>query len=1192
MAQEQLTLDGNEAAARIAHLTNEVIAIYPITPASPMGEWADDWSATGVRNLWDSVPQVIEMQSEAGAAGTIHGALQAGALATSFTASQGLLLMIPNMYKIAGELTPTVLHVAARSLAAQALSIFGDHSDVMACRATGYAMLCSANVQEVQDFALIAQAATLAGRIPFLHFFDGFRTSHEVDKISAINRAAIRTLIDEDLVIAHRQRALSPDRPVLRGTSQNPDVYFQGRESVNTYYAQLPEILEQAMARFADVCGRRYDLFEYVGAPDAERVVILMGSGLGATEEAVETLVRRGDKVGLIKVRLFRPFSANHLLATLPESTRAIAVLDRTKEPGADGEPLYKDVVTALAQAHADGTRAEMPRVIGGRFGLSSKEFTPGMTAAVFDELSKERPKNHFTIGIHDDVSHTSLDWDNTFVPDAAAEVTRCVFYGLGSDGTVSANKNSIKIIGEQTDLHIQGYFQYDSKKAGAVTVSHLRFGEQAIRSTYLIGKGEAQFIACHQPNFLTRYDMLEKAADGATFLLNSPMSADEVWDALPRKVQQQIVDKGLDLYAVDAYGIAKDTDMGRRINTIMQACFFAITGVIECTEAVKQIKSMVEKTYGRKGRRLLERNYAAIDEALNRLKKIEVPKTVSGTIEIPPVIAANAPEFVQTVTAKLIAGQGDALPVSAMSADGTWPLGTAAYEKRQLALEIPQWESELCTDCGKCPLACPHAAIRSKLFDQALTTDAPDGFLHRQVKGGKDFPPGTHITYQVAPDDCTGCGLCVEICPIRDKADPQRKALNMVPIKSRLKVERQNWDYFLELPEFDRTGLKETTLKGAMVMQPLFEFSGACVGCGETPYIKLATQLFGDRMLIANATGCSSIYGGNLPTTPYTTNPEGRGPAWSNSLFEDNAEFGLGMRVAIDKQAEHATELLKTLSAELGEELVDAILGTEQHNEAEIFEQRERVADLKQRLDTIDNIDAKTLGGIIDYLVKKSVWLIGGDGWAYDIGYGGIDHVLASGRNVNILVLDTEVYSNTGGQTSKATPLGAVAKFSAADKPMIKKDLAMMAMAYGDVYVAQVAYGAKDIQVLRAFLEAESFDGPSLIIAYSPCIAHGIDLANNLRQQQLAVNAGHWGLFRYDPRKAARGENPLHLDSREPNIPYRDFAMSETRFAVLERTHPEAAQRFMAAAQNQTRSKFHLYQQLAALAVGKPSES
>ena len=1192
MPRLQVTVDGNEAAARIAHLTNEVIAIYPITPASPMGEWADDWSAVGVKNLWDTVPQVVEMQSEAGAAGAIHGALQAGALATSFTASQGLLLMIPNMYKIAGELTPMVLHVAARSLAVQALSIFGDHSDVMACRPTGYAMLGSASVQEVQDFALIAQAATLEARIPFVHFFDGFRTSHEVDKIDEIDRDTVRALIDEDLVSAHRRRGLSPDRPVLRGSSQNPDVYFQGRESVNTYYEKLPFIVETVMGRFADLTGRRYQLFEYLGDPAAERVLLLMGSGLGAAQEAVETLTARGEKVGLLKVRLFRPFSASHLLAALPQSVRALAVLDRTKEPGADGEPLYKDVVTALAQAHADGERLLMPRVIGGRYGLSSKEFTPGMVAGVLAELEKDRPKNHFTIGIHDDVSHTSLDWDPGFTPDAAQDISRCLFYGLGSDGTVSANKNSIKIIGEHTALHVQGYFQYDSKKAGAVTVSHLRFGDRPIRSTYLIGDDEAQFVACHQPNFLTRYDMLAKAAPGATFLLNSPAAPDAVWDSLPRSVQQQMIDKGLKLYVIDAYGIAQRTGMGRRINTIMQACFFAITDVIDRELAMREIKAMVEKTYGRKGRRLLERNYAAIDEALAGLHAVSVPAQLSSQIEMPPVVAANAPEFVQKVTATLIAGRGDSLPVSAISADGTWPLGTAAYEKRQLALEIPQWEVDLCTHCGKCPLACPHAAIRSKVFDEGLTANAPEGFLHTAVKGGKDFPPGTHISYQVAPDDCTGCGLCVEICPIRDKQNPKRKALNMVPVEPVRATEQSNWEFFLGLPEFDRSKLKETTLKGAMIMQPLFEFSGACVGCGETPYIKLATQLFGDRMLIANATGCSSIYGGNLPTTPYTTNPDGRGPAWNNSLFEDNAEFGLGMRIAIDKQTEHARELLQTMSGAIGEDLVGSILTADQHGEAGIVEQRTRVEELKTRLAGIDRLAARSLEGIVDTLVKKSVWLIGGDGWAYDIGYGGVDHVLASGRNVNILVLDTEVYSNTGGQTSKATPLGAVAKFSAGGKPVIKKDLAMMAMAYGNVYVAQVAYGAKDVQVLRAFLEAESYDGPSLIIAYSPCIAHGIDLAHNLRQQDLAVNAGHWGLFRYDPRKTDAGENPLHLDSKEPSIPYRDFAMSETRFAVLERSHPEAARRFMQAAQHQTMAKFHLYEQLAKIAVGEQDDN
>jgi len=1192
MPAKQLTLDGNEAAARIAHLTNEVIAIYPITPASPMGEWADDWSSTGVNNLWDTVPQVIEMQSEAGAAGAIHGALQAGALATSFTASQGLLLMIPNMYKIAGELTPTVLHVAARSLAAQGLSIFGDHSDVMACRATGYAMLCSASVQEVQDFALIAQATTLASRIPFLHFFDGFRTSHEVDKIVDVDRDTVRAMIDEDLVLAHRRRAMTPDRPVLRGTSQNPDVYFQGRESVNTYYAELPNILDKEFERFAELTGRRYGLFEYVGDPSAEHVILLMGSGIGAAEEAVETLVARGESVGLIKVRLFRPFSPQHLLAALPASVRTLGVLDRSKEPGADGEPLYKDVVGALAQAVAAGDRPSMPRIVGGRFGLSSKEFTPAMVAGVFDEIAGPAPRHPFTVGIHDDITRLSLDWDDSFVPEAARGVTRCVFYGLGSDGTVSANKNSIKIIGENTDKHVQGYFQYDSKKAGAVTVSHLRYGDRPIRSTYLIGPGEAELVACHQPNFLTRYEVLDKAAHGGTFVLNSPVAPDAVWDSLPRKVQQQILDKALTVYVIDAYGIAQQVGMGRRINTIMQACFFAVADVLETGQALAEMKKMVEKTYGRKGRRLLERNYEAIDAALGGLHEVRVPARLTSQVEMPPVVAVNAPQFVQEVTAKLIAGQGDSLPVSAISADGTWPVGTAAYEKRQLALEIPQWEMDLCTHCGKCPLVCPHAAIRSKVFDPALSENAPDGFLHTQVKGGRDFPPDTQITYQVAPDDCTGCGLCVEICPIRDKKDPKRKALNMVPIGPRLEQEQANWDFFIGLPEFDRTRLKETTLKGAMIMQPLFEFSGACVGCGETPYIKLATQLFGDRMLIANATGCSSIYGGNLPTTPYTTNPEGRGPTWSNSLFEDNAEFGLGMRIAIDKQAEHAAELLRELAGELGGELVQAILDADQGSEAGIFEQRDRVDLLKQKLANSDRLAAKTLSGIADYLVKKSVWSIGGDGWAYDIGYGGVDHVLASGRNVNILVLDTEVYSNTGGQTSKATPLGAVAKFSAGGKPIFKKDLAMMAMAYGNVYVAQVAYGAKDVQVLRAFLEAESYDGPSVIIAYSPCIAHGIDLANNLRQQDMAVNAGHWGLFRYDPRKAEQNDNPLHLDSKEPSVPYRDFAMSETRFAVLERTDPDAAHRFMDAAQQQIKAKFHLYEQLAKLAVGEPRDA
>jgi pyruvate-ferredoxin/flavodoxin oxidoreductase len=1186
MPNNMVTIDGNEAAAHIAHLTNEVIAIYPITPASPMGEWSDEWSAKGMKNLWGTVPDVIEMQSEAGAAGAVHGALQAGSLSTSFTASQGLLLMIPNMYKIAGELTPTVLHVSARSLAIQALSIFGDHSDVMACRATGYAMLCSASVQEVADFALIAQAATLETRIPFLHFFDGFRTSHEVNKIALPDDETVRAMIDEELVTAHRERALSPDHPVIRGTSQNPDVYFQGRETVNPFYTQAADKLEGVMQRFAKLTGRRYGLFDYVGDPQAERVILLMGSGIGAAEETVEHLLAEGEKVGMVKVRLFRPLDPQRLLDAIPESAQKIAVLDRTKEPGSDGEPLYKDVLGAFAQAVSDGRRKSLPRICGGRFGLSSKEFTPAMVKGLFDELKQERPKHPFTVGIIDDVSHTSLDWDPSFRPAATQHVSACIFYGLGADGTVSANKNSIKIIGEQTDNYGQGYFQYDSKKSGAVTVSHLRFGPKPINSTYLIGDGEAGFVACHQPIFLDRYDMLDKAAPGGVFLLNSSTPPDRVWQTLPGSMQEQMIEKRLSFYIIDAYKIAEQTGMGRRINTIMQTSFFAISGLLEQEKAITLIKEAVKKTYGKKGVRLLERNYAAIDAALAGLHQVEVPQTVTLDMSRKPVVAQSAPAFVQQVTAPIIAGKGDSLPVSLIPADGTWPLGTTAYEKRNIALQLPKWEMDLCTHCGKCPLVCPHAAIRSKVFPESLTADAPESFLHTQVKGGKDFEPGTHISYQVTPDDCTGCGLCVEICPIRDKQNPQRKALNMVADESYHQRERTNWEFFLKLPEYDRNKLKVTTIKGAMIMQPLFEFSGACAGCGETPYIKLATQLFGDRMMIANATGCSSIYGGNLPTTPYTTNPDGRGPAWSNSLFEDNAEFGLGMRVAIDKQRDHARELVSALHDEIGAELADALLSADQHSEPAIFEQRQRIENLKEKLRQIATPQARSLMATADSLAKKSVWLVGGDGWAYDIGYGGVDHALASGRNVNILLLDTETYSNTGGQTSKATPLGAVAKFSAGGKATNKKDMALMAMSYGNVYVAQVAFGAKDVQTLRTFLEAESYDGPSLIICYSPCIAHGVDLSNNIRQQELAVDSGHWPLFRYDPRRTKQGENPLKMDSKEPSIPYRDFASTETRFSVLQRTDPEASERFMRQAQQQIKTRYQLYEQLAHLAV------
>jgi pyruvate:ferredoxin (flavodoxin) oxidoreductase, homodimeric len=1187
-----VTIDGNEAAATIAHLTNEVIAIYPITPASPMGEHADEWSAQGRKNLWGTVPSVIEMQSEGGAAGALHGALQAGALCTTFTASQGLLLMIPNMYKIAGELTPMVLHVAARSLAAQALSIFCDHSDVMATRGTGFAMLCANSVQEAMDMALIAQAATLEARVPILHFFDGFRTSHEVAKIEAIDRSVVRAMISDELVQAHRARALNPEHPVLRGSSQNPDVYFQGRESVNGWYQQMPVIVQNVMNRFAAHTGRQYHLFDYVGAADAERVIVLMGSGAEAAHETVDHLLARGEKVGLLKVRLYRPFDPTALLAALPASVQRIAVLDRTKEPGADGEPLYKDVLAAVAQSYAAGQSrfATLPRIVGGRYGLSSKEFTPGMIKAVFDELQNEQPRNGFTIGIRDDVTHTSLDWDAGFRTDAARAVNCALFYGLGSDGTVSANKNTIKIIGEATDLHAQGYFVYDSKKSGAITVSHLRFGKQPIRSSYLIGDDEAQFIGCHQTVFLERYDMLDKAAPNAVFLLNTSAAPNEAWNTLPRRMQQQIIDKNIRFYVIDAYQVAQDAGMQRRINTIMQTCHFAISGLLPRDAAIAAIKQAVEKTYGKKGAKIVELNFKAIDAALANLHEVTIPGKVTSLFERPPVVAANAPEFVQKVTAAMMAGRGDDLPVSAISADGTWPTGTTRWEKRNIALEIPVWDENLCIACGKCPFVCPHSVIRSKLFDPAQAAGAPPTFKHMPLKG-KEFPAGAHIVYQVAPEDCTGCGLCVDICPVKDKEHPGRRAINMAPQPPLREQERANWEFFLSLPEFDRREVRPSVMKSAMLLQPLFEFSGACSGCGETPYLRLASQLFGDRMLVANATGCSSIYGGNLPTTPWAQDAQGRGPAWNNSLFEDNAEFGLGMRVAIDKQREYAVELLKALAAHIGEELVTALLNAAQDDEAGIHEQRERVAALHQRLQQIDRPDARQLAAVADSLVKKSVWIVGGDGWAYDIGFGGLDHVLASGRDVNILVLDTEVYSNTGGQTSKATPRGAVAKFSAGGKPTAKKDLAMIAMAYGDVYVAQVAYGAKDVQTLKAFMEAESWPGVSIIIAYSPCTAWGTDMIQNHAMQDRAVRSGHWPLFRYDPRRAAQQENPLQLDSKEPSIAYREFVSQETRFNMLWRSHPEAAEQFLGQAQKHALSNFQHYRQLAELSYAKPDD-
>jgi pyruvate-ferredoxin/flavodoxin oxidoreductase len=1141
------------------------------------------------------VPRIIEMQSEGGAAGTIHGALQTGALTTTFTASQGLLLMIPNMFKIAGELTPAVFHVAARSIAAQALSIFGDHSDVMAARTTGFAFMASGCPQEVMDMALIAQAATLETRIPIVHFFDGFRTSHEVAKIQSIDTGIIRQMINQESVTAHRQRALSPEHPMIRGTSQNPDVFFQARESVNPYYQAMPAIVQRVMDRFAELTGRGYHLFDYIGAGDAEKIIVLMGSGAETVDETVNYLNAQGEKTGLIKVRLYRPFEAAALIKALPASTKAIAVLDRTKEPGADGEPLYKDIVTALAQhcleaqcQHGKPRFSQPPVVIGGRYGLSSKEFTPAMVKSVFDELDPKdgggQPKNHFTVGIIDDVTSSSLAWDSNFRTDAHEHNFQAVFYGLGSDGTVGANKNSIKIIGEATDKYAQGYFVYDSKKSGAVTVSHLRFGDRPIRSSYLIEDGDANFVACHQPVFLERYPMLNKAAANAVFLLNTPLPAEQAWQSLPESMQRQIIDKNIQLYCIDAYNIADITGMGRRINTIMQTCFFSISGVLPADEAIKAIKDAVEKTYGRKGKRLVEKNFKAIDDTLANLYKVTAPAATQASFDLHNIIGDTAPDFVRKVTGEIIAGRGDKIPVSLFPADGTYPVGTAAYEKRNIALEIPVLDENLCTQCGKCPLVCPHGVIRSKVFDDDLVSGAPQSFKSMPIKG-KDFPQNLRMSYQVSAEDCTGCGLCADICPILDKSNASHKALNMAPYTAELRQqEKLNWEYFLSLPEYERTAVKTGTIKGAMILQPLFEFSGACEGCGETPYIKLASQLFGDRMVVANATGCSSIYGGNLPTTPWAKNSEGRGPAWSNSLFEDNAEFGLGMRLAINKQKEYAGELLQQLKTGIGGELVEQKLGADESDEAGIASQRSRIRTLRERLKTIDSSAARELESVAENLGRKSVWIIGGDGWAYDIGYGGLDHVLASGENVNILVLDTEVYSNTGGQTSKATPRGAVAKFSAGGKATPKKDLALLAMDYEHVYIARVAYGARDIQTIHAFHEAEAYPGPSIIIAYSPCIAHGIDLKQNHLHQQLAVDSGHWPLFRYNPQQAAAGNNPLHLDSKPPSIPYREFIETEIRFNMLWRTHPQAAEKFLEQSQREVLHRYHYYEQLASL--------
>jgi len=1169
-----VTMDGNEAVSHVAYRLNEVIAIYPITPSSPMGEWADQWASEDRPNLWGTIPSVTEMQSEGGAAGAVHGALQTGALTTTFTASQGLLLMIPNMYKIAGELTPTVFHISARTVATHALSIFGDHSDVMACRQCGWAMLASANVQEAHDFAAIAQMATLAARVPFVHFFDGFRTSHEVAKIEMMTDDDLRALIDYDLVLAHRARALSPDRPVLRGTAQNPDVFFQAREACNPFYAKCADHTQAAMDKFAQIVGRQYHLFDYHGAPDAERVIVLMASACDPAHETVDYLNRQGEKVGVLKVRLFRPFDVKRFVAALPASVKSVAVLDRTKEPGSAGEPLYQDCVTAL---HETGRKLTM---VGGRYGLSSKEFTPGMIKAVFDNLKAAQPKNHFTVGIHDDVSHTSLAYDPHFSTESD-KVVRAVFYGLGADGTVGANKNSIKIIGEETDNFAQGYFVYDSKKSGSMTVSHLRFGPEPIRSTYLVTK--ANFVACHQPVFLERYDMLQDCIEGGTFLLNTPYRADQIWSHLPRPMQIHIREKKLKFYVIDAVKVARESGMGGRINTVMQVCFFAISGVLPRERAIEEIKKSIKKTYGKKGDEIVAMNIKAVDNTLANLHEVQIPPTNNGAGDLLAPVPAEAPPFVRDVLGEIIAGRGDLLPVSKLPCDGTFPTGTTRWEKRNIALEIPVWDPGTCIQCGKCAMVCPHAAIRAKVYEPAALAGAPATFKSVDSRDRDFKAAGLKFTIQVAPEDCTGCGLCVDICPAKNKTQVKLKAINMAPQAPLREPERANWDFFLKLPELDRRKLKVGSIPQQQLQQPLFEFSGACAGCGETPYVKLVSQLFGDRMIVANATGCSSIYGGNLPTTPWTVNAEGRGPAWCNSLFEDNAEFGLGYRLSIDKQNQFARELVQRLAPQLGDDLVTGILNAVQTDEAGIYEQRQRVEALKRKLAGIAAPEAKLLLPIADLLVKKSVWIIGGDGWAYDIGFGGLDHVLASGRNVNVLVLDTEVYSNTGGQMSKSTPRSAVAKFAAGGKPAGKKDLGLIAMTYGNVYVASVAMGARDEHTLRAFLEAESYDGPSLIIAYSHCIAHGINMTTGMQNQKAAVNAGQWLLYRFDPRRAAKNENPLQLDSRKPSLPVSQYLLMENRFKMLTKSKPDRAKVLFKMAQEDVETRFRFYEYLAA---------
>ena len=1181
---ERVALEGNEAVASVAHRLSEVIAIYPITPSSAMGEFADEWSSQGRKNIWGVVPRVMEMQSEGGAAGAIHGALQAGALATTFTASQGLLLMIPNMYKIAGELTSFCMHVTARALATHALSIFGDQSDVMACRQTGFAMLCSNSVQEAHDFACIAHAATLECRVPFLHFFDGFRTSHEIQKISLLSDDHLRAMIDPRAVASLRQRAMTPDHPVLRGAAQNPDTFFQSREAANRFYLACPDTVEKAMERFAAVSGRQYRLFEYVGDPNAERVIVLMGSAAETAHETVDYLTAQGEKVGVLKIRLYRPFSIAHFLAALPPTVLRIAVLDRTKEPGSIGEPLFLDVVAALNEGDTSQF-GQPPLVIGGRYGLGSHEFTPAMVHAVFEELKRPNPRRHFTVGITDDVTRLSLSVADDFdiEPD---DVFRAVFFGLGSDGTVGANKNSIKIIGEETDFNTQGYFVYDSKKSGAITTSHLRFGAKPIRSTYLIRR--ANFVACHSFHFLERFDIVDSAKEGGVLLLNAPYPLDQVWNHLPYEVQRQIAQKKLKVFVIDAYQAAREAGMGGRINTVMQTCFFAISGVLPREQAIEQIKKAIKKSYAKKGEEVVRKNFAAVDGTLAHLHELPVPADRLNGRPMPHTVPIEAPDFVKNVTAMMLANRGHLLPVSAMPVDGTWPVGTARWEKRNIATEIPVWESELCIQCNKCAFACPHAAIRAKVYSTESLADMPAGFKSTDYNA-PDFR-GLKYTLQVAPEDCTGCGICVAICPSKDKSHPKRKAINLAAQVPLRQAEAASFKFFLELPEIDRSKVR-LDVKGSQLLQPLMEFSGACGGCGETPYLKLLTQLFGDRILVANATGCSSIYGGNLPTTPYCTNREGRGPAWSNSLFEDNAEYGLGMRLALDQHSAQAQELLWKMVDVVGPELVDAILNCDQTSEAGIAEQRKRVATLKQKLTAQNGTgDANRLLALADYLVAKAVWIVGGDGWAYDIGYGGLDHVLASGTDVKVLVLDTEVYSNTGGQQSKSTPIGAAAKFAAAGKSSPKKDLGLLAMAYGNVYVAQVAFGAKDVQTVKAFQEAASYPGPSLIIAYSHCIAHGFDLALGPEQQKLAVASGYWPLYRFDPRRRASGQTPLQLDSAAPTNQLQQFMCNETRFRMVEQKNPQRYKDLAETARRQVADRYAFYQQLAGVSDSKPS--